>query len=246
MELVRETEWRTFEEVLALAMGWEIEEAQELVKQYDEAAGETPFEFPDPIDELYAKYLEKGDEWYENFHDPDAPEDRQDVAGRCSAPDIAADDLQKYRELKQLLRLAVQNKDINYQYPSGNEDALYKDTVLNPVHVSRWLSAVRLGDMGALVDRIAALEKENAALKRQIDRRNKFKDDITARYLNVAIQEYYLIWHGRDDTQARPQQPDLIAEIAKRNVVSGAVAEAIEKVICPVERNRAKKPKKAR
>ena len=239
MELIRETAWRTFEEVLALALGWPIEEARERVREYDAASGEKPYEYPDPVDEFLANGGLATLMPYEGPLDLPEVASKEPTSGEptTSLPKTA---INEYRHVKQLLRQAIANKDIAYvEPPVAVEDAL-DDTVLNPVHVSRWLNAMQLRDIGKLVDRIASLEKENAALKRETERRNKHKDDITARYLKIAIQEYYAVRHARDEALAAPHQPSLISELEKKHGLSRVAAQAIEKVICPVERDRAK------
>ncbi|CAJ6926401.1 Uncharacterised protein [Burkholderia pseudomallei] len=245
MELIHETEWRSFEEVLALALGWPIEDAKERVIQYDAAAGEKPFEFPDPIDELLSTW------------DPDAPmpevvhldpseyEENEEVLPASPPSNIAEADLTSYLHAKRMLVQAIQNKDISYNTPPiWAEDALYQHTVLSPVHVSRWLNAMRMHDTGKLLQRLAELEKENKALRREVKQRNKFKDDISARYLKIAIEKYYKTWHIREDPSIVLPQPPIISELMEEHGLSAITAKAIEKVICPVDRNRANKSKK--
>ncbi|MGF6858346.1 hypothetical protein [Paraburkholderia sp. CI3] len=243
MELVRETEWRSFEEVLALALGWPVEDAQERVKQYDAAAGEKPFEFPDRVE----KYLAEGGldslTPYEGFFDPSAAEDGPAESRASSAPGIAESDLKAYIHAKRMLQQAIANEDITYQDPDGREDALYQYPVLTPAHVSRWLNAMRLHDTGKLLERLVVLEKENKELRREVERRNKIKEDITAPYLKIAIQEYYSIWHGRDESLKRPKIPEVVGILSSKYGLEGAPALAIEKVICPIDRNLANKSK---
>jgi hypothetical protein len=245
MELVRETEWRSFEEVLALALGWPIEDAKELVKRYDAAAGEKPFEIPDEIDEMLARWDPDAPMLEGVYFDPTEEEGGQAIARASSVPTVDESSLKAYLHAKRMLVQAIQNKDINYQYPPWDlTDALYQHTVLNPVHVSRWLNAMRLHDTGKLLERLAELEKENKILRREVEQRNKFKDDITSRYLNIAIEKYYKTWHIREDPSIRLPQPPIIKELREEHKLSIAMAEAIEKVICPMDRDLANKSKK--
>lgn len=242
MDLIRETEWRTFEEVLALALGWSIEDARERAKEYDAASGEKPYEYPDPVDEFFANGDLATLAPYEGPLDLPEAASKEPSSGD-STSGIPKSAISEYRHVKQLLRQAIANKDIAYVGPpAGVEDAL-EETVLNPAHVSRWLNAMRLRDIGKLAERIVSLEKENAALKREIERRNKHRDDITARYLKIAIQEYYAVWHARDEALALPDQASLLEQFEKKYGLSRIAAQAIEKVICPIERNRAKTSK---
>lgn len=247
MELVRETEWRSFEEVLALALGWPVEDAKKRVMQYDVAAGEKPFEIPDAIDELLSKWDPDAPMPEAVHFDPTELEDNRETHRASAASDIAEADLTSYRHAKRMLVQAIQNKDINYNTPPiWAEDALYQHTVLNPVHVSRWLTAMRLHDAGELLERLAKLEKENKELRLEVERRNKIAEDIAAPYLKIAIQEYYSIWHGRDESLKRPKIPEITDILKKKYGLEGAPALAIEKVICPIDRNLANKSKDLR
>jgi hypothetical protein len=245
MELIRETEWRSFEEVLALALGWPIDEAKERVMQYDAAAGDEPFELPDEIEELLSEFDPDAPMPEEVYFDPTEEERGQAIAAASSVPGIDESSLKAYLHAKRMLVRAIQNKDINYQYPPWDlTDALYQHTVLNPVHVSRWLNAMRLHDTGKLLERLAELEKENKILRREVEQRNKFKDDITSRYLNIAIEKYYKTWHIRQDPSIRLPPAPIIQELRDEQKLSVAMAEAIEKIICPIDRNLANKSKK--
>ncbi|CAJ8579048.1 Uncharacterised protein [Burkholderia pseudomallei] len=250
MELVRETEWRTFEEVLALAMGWEIDEAQELVRQYDAAAGEQPYEIPDPIEEELANFNPDSyiQEEADAYFDPTEEESSEALVAASSIDDVDEASLKAYLHAKRMLIQAIQSKDIDYQYPPRWQEDACPYTILNPTHVSRWLNAMQVHDAGKLLERLVELEKENKKLRRELERRNKFKDDIKSNYLNIAIRKYYSTWHILDDPDEEgPGQDTVIDELrAEHKWMSGIAAESIEKVICPIDRNRANKSKKAK
>jgi hypothetical protein len=248
MELIRETEWRSFEEVLALALGWPIEDATELVRRYDAAAGEQPYEIPDPIEEELANFNPDSyiQEEVDAYFDPTEEERSHALVVASSIDGVDEPSLKAYLHAKRMLIQAIQSKDIDYQYPPRWQEDAYPYTILNPTHVSRWLNAMQVHDTGRLLERLDELEKENRKLRREIERRNKFKDDIKSNYLNIAIRKYYSAWHALDDpVEEGPSQDTVIDELrAEHEWMTEIAAKSIEKVICPIDRNRANKSKK--
>ncbi|PPK43936.1 hypothetical protein B0G57_1108 [Trinickia symbiotica] len=248
MEMIRETEWRSFEEVLALALGWPMEDATELVKQYDAAAGEQPYEIPDPIEEVLANFDADAfiSEEADAYFDPTEDEGSDAIVQASSFAGVDESSLGAYLHAKRMLIQAIQSKDIDYQYPPRWEKDACPYTILNPTHVSRWLNAMRVHDAGKLLERLAELEKENKNLRREIERRNKFKDDIKSNYLNIAIRKYYSTWHGLENpVDEGPSQKAVIDELqGEYDWMSDVAAKSIEKVICTIDRNLANKSKK--
>lgn len=242
MTLYKKIIWHSFEEVLALAMGWPLVEAKERAQQYDAAAGEPPFEFPDRIDELIA---EAGDpSGWKPFDASAFYVDGSDSGEQAKSHDaVPPENLKDYIFFKERLKEAVKH-DIQYQELRDDDGWTVLGHVLNPTHVSKWLNVMQYRDMSKLHDRIAELEKENTRLRKELQQGNKYDEQITSMYLDIAIKTYYKVWHNRDPSLAVPSQEAIWSELHDDYPsLSEVTRKAIEKVCCPIDRNPAKKKK---
>lgn len=241
MTTFREIPWHTFEETLALAMGWPLDEAKARVLRFDSAAGELPFEFPDPIDELVAQ----GALQHRDVLDDSASYAKGTVSDEPNSPaeTVPMQEMADYLYFKKRLKEAIKH-DIEYHELREDDGWTVLGYVLNPAHVSRWLNVMQYRDMSKLHERIAELEKENTRLRKELQQEIRYDEQITAEYLNIAIQTYYKTWHDRDVALATPSQEAIWSELHDDYPhLSEVTRKAIEKVICPIERNPAKRKK---
>lgn len=217
----------TFEEALGLSMGWALPKANELVEKFDADLRQAPYQIPEPMPL----------EWSPEFH------------GAVDAPNLI-DESESFplseEQVKYLARRSALIEAINSGLIRQTEvrdeagvKVLYRALYANGVRA--WLAAIETKDKMDLAKRISELEEEVATLKVWLEAERETKRDksITAKLLKIALEVHHDYWLV-ERSEGERKQDYIIHMVGKKYGLSQADCQKIERITCPIDRDKSK------
>lgn len=219
----------TFEEALGLGMGWALPKAKELVEKYDADLAQAPYQIPEPMPF----------EWNldDEFHGA------VDVPNSIDEPPSfpLSEEQAKYLACRSSLIEAINHGLIRHTEVRDERGVKVLHRALYANGVNEWLVAIGTKDKMELAKRISELEEEVTTLKVWLEAEREAKRDksITAKLLKIALEVHNDYWL-EERSELERKQEYIVHMIGKKYQLSQAVSQAIERITCPIDRDKSK------